>query len=72
MRLKKVIFTVLALLLLGGAGFAYWRMKGKTDEVPFVTTPVARGNRRSGGQEVQFEPPHTPDLLISCLKHPYS
>lgn len=44
MKLKKVIFTVLALLLLGGAGFAYWRMKGKTDEVPFVTTPAARGN----------------------------
>ena len=44
MKLKKLVFTVVALLLVGGAGFAYWRMAGNTEESPFVTTPVQRGN----------------------------
>ena len=44
MKPKKLLLTTVALLLAGGAGFAYWRMAGGTDEVPFVTTPVQRGN----------------------------
>ena len=44
MKLKKALFTVIALLLIGGAGFAYWRMVTNTAEVPFVTVAVQRGN----------------------------
>jgi HlyD family secretion protein len=44
MKPKKLLLTTVALLLAGGAGFAYWRMGGGTDEVPFVTTPAQRGN----------------------------
>jgi HlyD family secretion protein len=44
MKLKKLVFMVVALLLVGGAGFAYWRMAGNAEESPFVTTPVQRGN----------------------------
>jgi HlyD family secretion protein len=44
MKLKKVLLTVIALLLIGGAGFAYWRMGASTAEVPFVTVAVQRGN----------------------------
>jgi len=41
---KKILFTVLALVLVGGAGFAYWRMGANTIEAPFVTVAVQRGN----------------------------
>jgi HlyD family secretion protein len=44
MKLKKVLFTVIALLLIGGAGFAYWRMGANTAEAPFVTVAVQRGD----------------------------
>jgi HlyD family secretion protein len=44
MKRNKILFTTAALLLAGGAGFAYWRMGGESAEVPFVTTPVKRGS----------------------------
>jgi len=44
MKRNKILFTTAALLLAGGAGFAYWRMAGESAEVPFVTTPVKRGS----------------------------
>ena len=44
MKRKKILLTTAALLLAGGAGFAYWRMGGDSAEAPFVTTPVQRGN----------------------------
>jgi HlyD family secretion protein len=44
MKRKKILLTTAALLLAGGAGFAYWRMGGVSAEAPFVTTPVQRGN----------------------------
>jgi HlyD family secretion protein len=46
MKFKKVVFTVIALLLIGGAGFAYWRMGNSTKESPYLTVPVSRGNVR--------------------------
>jgi HlyD family secretion protein len=44
MKRKKLLLATAALLLAGGGGFAYWHMGGETPEVPFVTTPVQRGN----------------------------
>src|SRR5688500_7936487 len=44
MKRKKILLTTAALLLAGGAGFAYWRMGGDSAEATFVTTHVQRGN----------------------------
>jgi HlyD family secretion protein len=46
MKLKKLVFTVVALFLVGGAGFAYWRMGNSTQESPYLTVPVSKGNIR--------------------------
>lgn len=46
MKLKKLVFTVITLFLVGGAGFAYWRMGNSTQELPYLTVPVSRGNIR--------------------------
>jgi HlyD family secretion protein len=46
MKVKKLIFTVLLLLLVGGASFAYWRMGNSNKEPPFLTVPVAKNNVR--------------------------
>jgi HlyD family secretion protein len=46
MKFKKVVFTVIALLLIGGAGFAYWRLGNSTKESPYLTVMVSRGNVR--------------------------
>jgi len=46
MKLKKLLFTVLALFLVGGAGFAYWRLGNSTKELPYLTVLVSRGNIR--------------------------
>ena len=46
MKLKKLVFTVIALLLLGGAGFAYWRLGSTPKEPPFLTVPASKGNIR--------------------------
>jgi HlyD family secretion protein len=44
MKLKRILFMIVALLLIGGAGFAYWRMSESAKEVSYVTTAVQRGN----------------------------
>jgi HlyD family secretion protein len=44
MKPKQLLLTTVAVLLAGGAGFAYWRVGAGTEEVPFVTTPAQRGN----------------------------
>jgi HlyD family secretion protein len=46
MKLKKLVFTVITLFLVGGAGFAYWRMGNSTQELPYLTVPVSEGNIR--------------------------
>jgi HlyD family secretion protein len=46
MKLKKLVFTVILLLLVGGAGFAYWRMGNSTKELPYLTVPASKGNIR--------------------------
>jgi HlyD family secretion protein len=46
MKLKKLVFTVVTLLLVGGAGFAYWRMGNSTQELPYLTVPASKGNIR--------------------------
>jgi len=46
MKIKKIVFAGAALLLIGGAGFAYWRNLGAPTESPYLTVPVSRGNVR--------------------------
>ena len=46
MKIKKIVFAGVALLLIGGAGFAYWRNLGAPTESPYLTVPVSRGNVR--------------------------
>jgi HlyD family secretion protein len=46
MKLKKLVFMVVTLLLVGGAGFAYWRMGNSTQELPYLTVPASKGNIR--------------------------
>jgi HlyD family secretion protein len=46
MKIKKLLFTVVALLLVGGAGFAYWRLGNSTQESPYLTVPASKGNIR--------------------------
>ena len=46
MKFKKPIFTIAALLLVGGAGFAYWRLGGAAKEPGYLTTPASKGNVR--------------------------
>src|SRR5258707_12938900 len=46
MKIKKIVFAGAALLLIGGAGFAYWRNLGAPSESPYLTVPVSRGNVR--------------------------
>lgn len=46
MKLKKVVFAIIAFLLIGGAGFAYWRMANATKESPYITVVASRGNVR--------------------------
>src|SRR4029453_685661 len=48
MKVKKIVFTGVALLLIGGAGFAYWRNLATPTESPYLTVPVSRGNVRQG------------------------
>ncbi|HEY7221943.1 MAG TPA: efflux RND transporter periplasmic adaptor subunit [Candidatus Binatia bacterium] len=46
MKIKKFIFTTSALLLVGGAGFAYWRMGNSTTESPYLTVAARKANVR--------------------------
>ena len=46
MKFKKIVITVVILLAVGGAGYAYWRAGNAPKEPPFLTTPVAKANIR--------------------------
>lgn len=46
MKFKKLVFTIILLLFVGGAGFAYWRMGNANKEPPFLTVPVTKSNIR--------------------------
>jgi|SRR5262245_4177945 len=46
MKLRKVLITVILLLVAGGAGFAYWGMANSTKEPPYLTVPANKGNIR--------------------------
>jgi HlyD family secretion protein len=44
--LKKLALIVVLLLLVGGAGFAYWRLSDSTAESPYLAVPVSKANVR--------------------------
>jgi HlyD family secretion protein len=46
MKLKKLGLVAAPLLMIGGAGFAYWRMGNSTVESPYLTVPASRANVR--------------------------
>ncbi|MSP41198.1 MAG: efflux RND transporter periplasmic adaptor subunit [Deltaproteobacteria bacterium] len=46
MKFKKPILTIAALLLIAGAGFAYWRFGGAAKEPGYLTTPASKGKVR--------------------------
>jgi HlyD family secretion protein len=46
MKLKKLVLVITPLLLIGGAGFAYWRMGNSVTESPYLTVPVTKANVR--------------------------
>lgn len=46
MKVKKFVFTTSVLLLVGGAGFAYWRMGNSTTESPYLTIEARKANVR--------------------------
>lgn len=46
MKPKKLALIAAPLLLIGGAGFAFWRMGNSTHESPYLTVPVSRANVR--------------------------
>jgi HlyD family secretion protein len=46
MKFKKPIFTIAVLLLIAGAGFAYWRMSRAPKDQGYLTTPASKGNVR--------------------------
>jgi HlyD family secretion protein len=46
MKFNKPIFTFAALVLVAGAGFAYWRLGGAAKEPGYLTTSASKGNVR--------------------------
>ncbi len=46
MKIKKFVFTGIALLLVGGAGFAYWSLGNSTAESPYLTVAASKANVR--------------------------
>jgi HlyD family secretion protein len=46
MKPKKLALIATPLLLIGGAGFAYWRMSNSTTASPYLTVPASRANVR--------------------------
>ena len=46
MKYKKPIITVIILLAVGGAAYAYWRFGGETKEPTFLTAQVTKANIR--------------------------
>ena len=46
MKPQKLALVAVPLLLIGGAGFAFWRMGNSTIESPYLTVPVSRANVR--------------------------
>lgn len=46
MKLKKLVLVATPFLLVGAAGFAYWRMNNSTLESPYLAVPVSRAHVR--------------------------
>ena len=63
MKRKKVLITTAALLLVGGAGFAYWRMGGDSPQL-HSDDAVPRGNIRRS-----FRPRHL-QRMVRCTSPP--
>jgi HlyD family secretion protein len=46
MKLNKFALVATPLLLIGGVGFAYWRMNNSVSESPYLTVPATKANVR--------------------------
>lgn len=46
MNFRKAVLVLTPLLLIGGAGFAYWRMGHSAAESPYLTVPASRATVR--------------------------
>jgi HlyD family secretion protein len=44
MNRKRIIVTLILLLLAAGTGYGFWRLRNAGSEPPYVTVPVRRGN----------------------------
>ncbi len=44
MKGKRVFFLVVAILVLAGTGYGFWRWGNSPKESPYVTMPLQRGN----------------------------
>ena len=44
MKQKRIVLLLVAILVLAGTGYGFWRWGSSPKESPYVTTPVQRGN----------------------------
>ena len=44
MKAKRIFLLVITVLVVAGTGYGFWRWGSSSEESPYVTVPVRRGN----------------------------